>query len=173
MQGGKLDAVVGNWPVPPPNLKHMGLVKAEMACLVCKSHPLADSGSLTLEQYLGLEHISPSAPLDLPISPIDGTLQLLGLSRKVSVTIPDYSIIPEMVPGTTLAFTVGRPYAEFLARNGDLRALAAPRELGTMNFYLLWHERSQASGYHQWLRSVIRDVIRSNDLLSVPDIRRR
>lgn len=165
---GGLDAIVGNWPVPPPHLKHMPLASAKLACLVCVSHPIPAGTQLTLEDYLRLSHISPSSPKDLSISPIDGMLARLGLERRVVVSVPDYAIIPQLLPGTHHAFTVGQRYAEHATKNGKLKMLLLPEELGVMGFYLLWHERSQSSRYHRWLRDTIRRLVREADVLAVP-----
>lgn len=167
-ESGGLDAIVGNWPVPPAHLKHMPLASAELACLVCASHPLPAGTQLTLEDYVRLSHISPSSQQDLSISPIEGMLARLGLERRVVISVPDYSIIPQLLPGTPHAFTVGRRYAEHATRGGRLKLLQMPEELGVMAFYLLWHERSQASRYHRWLRETIRRLVREQDVLAVP-----
>ena len=45
-----------------------------------------------------------------------------------------------------------------------------PDELKVMAFYLLWHERSQSSRYHRWLRETIRRLVRERDVLAVPGI---
>lgn len=165
---GGIDAIVGNWPVPPPHLKHMPLASSELACLVCASHPLPAGTRLTLDEYVRLSHVSPSPPQDLSISPIEGMLLRLGRERRVVVSVPDYSIIPQLLPGTDFAFTVGRRYAEHAARGGKLKYLAMPEELSVMPFYLLWHERSQSSRYHRWLRETIRRIVREEDVLGVP-----
>jgi DNA-binding transcriptional LysR family regulator len=165
---GGLDAIVGNWPVPPSHLKHMPLATSELACLVSASHPLAAGTRLSLDDYVRLSHISPSPPQDLSISPIDGMLMRLGRERRVMVSVPDYAIIPQLLPGTDYAFTVGRRYAEHAAQTGLLKLLVMPEELSVMQFYLLWHERSHASRYHRWLRQTIRHLVREHDVLAVP-----
>lgn len=170
LETGGLDAVVGNWPVPPPHLKHMPLATSELACMVSADHPLAAGTRLSLDDYLELDHISPSPRRDLSISPIDGMLARLGLERKVAVVVPDYAVIPRLLPGSPYAFTVGRRYAEHAARSGGVKSLVMPEELASMAFYLLWHERSQSSQYHQWLRGMIRGIVREKDVLAVPDI---
>ncbi|MET3927097.1 LysR family transcriptional regulator [Devosia sp. 2618] len=168
-ENGGLDAIVGNWPVPPQHLKHMPLASSELACLVCATHPLPAGTRLTLEEYVRLNHISPSSQQDLSISPIEGMLLRHGLERRVVVSVPDYSIIPQLLPGTDYAFTVGRRYAEHAARDGTLKHLVMPEELSVMAFYLLWHERSQSSRYHRWLRETIRRLVRERDVLAVPE----
>jgi DNA-binding transcriptional LysR family regulator len=167
LETGSLDAIVGNWPVPPPHLKHMPLATSDLACLVSIDHPLPAGTRLSLDDYLRLTHISPSPPRDRSISPIDGMLLRLGVERRVAVTVPDYSIIPQLIPGTEFAFTVGLRYAEHVVRGKAVKILLLPEELSVMPFYLLWHERSQSSRYHRWLRELIRQLVRSHDVLAV------
>lgn len=166
LEAGQLDAVIGNYPVPPQNLRYMALMKSEIACLVSADHPLAGQKAIELEQYLTLDHISPTTRRQFALSPIDGTLARMQLARRIAVTVPEYALVAPMLPRSDLVFTTGRPYAEHLARNGDLHVLDAPPELGTMTFYLLWHERSQFSRYHHWLRGVVRRVAKSADVFA-------
>lgn len=161
---GQLDAVIGNYPVPPQNLRYMALMKSEIACLVSADHPLAGQKAVGLDDYLTLNHISPTTRRQFALSPIDGMLAQMQLSRRIAVTVPEYALVEQLVPGSDLVFTTGRPYAEHLARSGQLRVLDAPQELGSMTFYLLWHERSQFSKYHHWLRGVVRRVAKGADI---------
>ena len=161
LEAGQLDAVIGNYPVPPQNLRYMALMKSDIACIVAADHPLAGQGAVDLEQYLTLNHISPTTRRQFALSPIDGTLARMQLSRRIAVTVPEYALVQQLLPHSDLVFTTGRPYAEHLAGTGAFRVLDAPPELGGMNFYLLWHERSQFSKYHHWLRGVVRRVAKS------------
>lgn len=168
LEAGQLDAVIGNYPVPPQNLRYMALMKSDIACLVSSDHPVAGQPAINLEQYLTLEHISPTTRRQFALSPIDGTLARMQLARRIAVTVPDYALVAPMLPRSGLVFTTGRPYAEYLARNGDFHVLDAPRELGQMTFCLFWHERSQFSKYHHWLRGVVRRVAKSADVFTPP-----
>ncbi len=166
-EAGRLDAVIGNYPVPPQNLRYMALMKSEIACLVSADHPLAGQRAIDLEQYLTLDHISPTTRRQFALSPID------GIPGAHAAGPPDCCdgaricvLVAPMLPRSGLVFTTGRPYAEHLARNGDLHVLDAPPELGSMTFYLLWHERSQFSRHHHWLRGVVRRVAKSADIFA-------
>jgi DNA-binding transcriptional LysR family regulator len=175
MEAGQLDAVIGNYPVPPQNLRYMALMKSDIACLVAGDHPLAGQNSVDLETYLSLNHISPTTRRQYALSPIDGVLAGMQLSRRIAITVPDYALVQQLMPGSDLVFTTGRPYADHVAKSGDFRVLDAPVELGMMTFYLLWHDRSQFSKYHHWLRGVVRRVAKSasifNPLLPLEAVR--
>lgn len=171
LETGELDAVIGNYPVPPQNLRYMALMKSDIVCLVADTHAVAGQGGLGLEEYLTLNHLSPTTRRQYALSPIDGSLARLQLSRRIAVTVPEYGLVQQLLPGSDLVFTTGRPYAEHLARQGGLTIVDAPPELGSMTFYLLWHERSQFSKYHHWLRSVVRRVAKSADIFKPMNLR--
>lgn len=166
LESGQLDAVIGNWPVPPPNLRHMSLITSDIACIMCADHPLARQQAISLDQYLALNHISPTNRRQMPISPIDANLASMQLSRRIVVSVPEYGLVHDVLPGSDLVFTTGRPFAEHIARQGAFHIASAPLELGRMTFYLLWHERSQFSKYHHWLRSLVRRVAKTGNLFS-------
>ncbi len=167
LEAGQLDAVIGNYPVPPQNLRYMALMKADIALLMAETHRLAGQQAVTLEQYLALDHISPTTRRQFALSPIDGLLAQMRLSRRIAVTVPEYGLVRPLVEGSDLVFTTARPYAEHLGESGGLKVLDAPAELGEMTFYLLWHERSQFSKYHHWLRGVVRRVAKSADIFEL------
>lgn len=166
LEVGQLDAVIANYPVPPQNLRYMALMKSDIACLVSAEHPLAARKAIELDEYLTFNHISPTTRRQFAISPIDGTLARMQVSRRIAVTVPEYALVQQLLPGSDLVFTTGRPYAEYVARAGGFSVLDAPAELGSMTFYLLWHERSQFSKYHHWLRGVVRRVAKSAEIFT-------
>lgn len=166
LETGQLDAVIGNWPVPPQSLRHMALIKSDIACVVSETHALAKRQSISLEEYLNLNHISPTQRRQSSISPIDAHLAAMQLSRRIVVSVPEYNLVQHVLRDSDLVFTTGRPLAEYIAHLGGFAVLDAPAELGDMTFYLLWHERSQFSKYHHWLRTLIRREAKSPGLFA-------
>ena len=69
---------------------------------------------------------------------------MLVLSRKVGERI---------LIGDKIAITVVK-----VGHGGVRIGVEAPPELGRMHVYMLWHERSQHSGFGRWLRSLVRGV---------------
>jgi len=156
LEDGEIDTVIGNWPTPPANLRYAPLMTADIVCMVRPNHPIAGLAALDLDTYLALDHLSPSPLSHAAFSPIDGRLRELHRQRRIAISVPEYTIAPSILTRTDLVFTTGRPFAEHLASSMNFKLIKAPPELGRMNFYLLWHERSHASSCSKWLRQTIR-----------------
>lgn len=158
LEEGELDLVIGNWPTPPENLRYSPLMTTDIVCMVRPSHPVASRSALDMQTYLTLSHLSPTPLAHAPFSPIDGRLRELHLKRRIVVTAPEYTVAPSILARTDLVFTTGRPFAEHLASSMNFKLIKAPPELGTMAFYILWHERQHASPCSRWLRQLMREV---------------
>lgn len=167
MATGAVDLVIANWPGPQENLRSTTLLNCNIACLVHRGHPLAQRTTVDLDDYMGLDHVSPTAPADAMYSPIDGRLSQLGLHRRIAMSVTEYGLVPPLLRETDLIFTSAQPFVEHIAAapgNDDLCVIPAPREFGQMNLYLLWHERAQTSLPNQWLRNTVRRVAKQFDL---------
>jgi DNA-binding transcriptional LysR family regulator len=131
-----------------------------------KGHPLARKKTLTMDEYLASDHVSPTPITNALYSPIDSRLTQVGLRRRVMMSVPEYAQIPELLQETDLIFTTGAPYAQYVADTfggGNLSLLPAPSEFEAMHVHILWHERVQNGQQHRWLRDLVRDVARKFD----------
>ncbi|WP_370675074.1 LysR family transcriptional regulator [Pleomorphomonas sp. PLEO] len=159
METGTIDLTIGNWPAPRENLRIAPLLDADMVLVMRRDHPMAERAELTLEEYLALEHLSPTPTASAAISPVDGRLAQLDRKRRISMTVPEFTLVPSVLAASTgLVFTSSRPFAEEMATNMPFALVDAPPELGLMKFYLLWHERAHHSPFNRWLRSLVRRV---------------
>ncbi len=165
LESGTVDLVIGNWPVPPASLRFAPLFDNEIACMVRPGHPFARRKALTLDEYLALDHLSPTPQASAHVSPIDGRLEQLGLKRRIRVSVPEFSVVPYVLAANDLVFTSGRSFIEHLASIFPFAVLEAPPELGAMRFYMLWHERSHRGGHGRWLRALVRRAAREMEAL--------
>jgi DNA-binding transcriptional LysR family regulator len=152
---GSLDAVIGNWPDPPPHLRQRMLLEDRMICLVRPGHPLADTDALDLATYLRLEHVAPEPFLSSAPGPVDGALARLGAKRRIAVTVPEFGLASYLVADSDLVFTSSSHYGQHYADLLGLRVVQAPPELEPMRFYLLWHDCAQVDPASLWLRQQI------------------
>ncbi len=152
LEKGELDVVIANWPSPPGNLRATRMMSDNLVCLFGPAHPLRQKHRITLDDYMALEHVAPSPLSTVAPGPIDGRLAELGLTRDIRVMAPEFNLVPYILLNTDLVFTSSRGFARHYQGILPIRSLPAPEELGGMRFYLLWHERSQGSAAHQWLR---------------------
>jgi DNA-binding transcriptional LysR family regulator len=171
LESGEIDLAVGNWPTPPVNMRYARLFQSEIVCVVRSGHALATVADIDLKTYLTLDHLSPTPSTSLTISPISSRLAELGLRRRIAVSIPEFSLVPQVIASTDLVFTTARALAEKMAHQHGFVLLGAPKELGAMTFYMLWHDRLHHSAYGKWLRSLVKRV--SDDISSAPSAEKR
>ena len=158
LASGEIDLLVGNWPDVPEHLMTVALPEDRLVCLMCRQHPLAGRARLDLETWLSQDHVSPSATADARFSPVDAQLTRLRVARQIKLVLPNYTLIPQVLPGTALVLTTGARFVPFATRTAAVAAVEAPAEFGPVVFRLLWHERSQSDEAHAWARGVMRDV---------------
>jgi len=155
---GEIDLVIGNWLQPPDELHLARLFEDEVVCLVSRHHPAVRRG-WDQDAWLAAEHIAPMATRPGARGIIDQMLDALGLKRHIAVRSAYFSLIPDMVAGTRLVLTTGRRYCERVASRLPLVILPCPIALPPLQYYQLWHARSQHSSAARWLRERTRDAI--------------
>lgn len=158
MEAGTIDLVIGNWPSPRESLRFAPLLETDMVLVMRQDHPLADRTRLTLDEYLSIDHLSPTPYISAEISPVDGRLAQLDRKRRIALTVPEFALVPATLARTDLVFTSSRPFAEQMAAVMPFALADAPREFDTMKFYMLWHERAHHSACNRWLRSLVRRI---------------
>lgn len=169
LAAGITDLVIGNWASPPPELRMFPLLSSEIVGLVHERHPLASQGRLSAAQYLQADHLSLGPSQRPSMSPVDARLSQLGLSRRISVSVPEYSVAPYTLLQTDLIFTTGRHFAQQVLPLLPLKLVELPSEFGSIVSYMLWHERNHHSAAHRWLRSVVKAAARDVEAVFLDD----
>ncbi|WNZ57665.1 LysR family transcriptional regulator [Microbulbifer sp. MKSA007] len=142
-------------PVPTsPHIKQQRLMNDRYLCMLRQDHPLADSASLTLEQYLKLEHIHVSSRRSGP-GLEDIALNKLGRRRNVKLRVQHYRVAPLVVLRTDLALTVPAS----LARQYSARLFELPFQIPLMDWHLLWHKNQHDDPANQWLRNKLVSLV--------------
>lgn len=153
LSNGSLDLVIGNWPDPPESLHTAPLLADDLVCLMDKGHPLARG--LTTEQYLQASHVVPLPFAAAYRGVIDQHLDRMKVTRNAKITVPYFSLAPHILVNTDLIFTISRHFAKYYANLLPLSICPCPIDYPRMEFYLLWHARSQKDSAHRWLRGVM------------------
>jgi len=161
LERDQLDAVICNWPGAPGHLKTAHLMTEDIVCLMGPQHPLAGRGQLTMEEYLASDHIAPVARSRADPGPIDLQLAERGLRRRILTMVAEFNLIPHMLMASDLIFTSSARFAGYFSSLMPLHWAPAPREFGTLKFFLLWHERAHSDARNIWLRSQVSSVARS------------
>ncbi|WP_444938608.1 LysR family transcriptional regulator [Microbulbifer sp. JMSA002] len=137
-----------------PQLQQQRLHQDRYLCMLRNEHPLAGESSLTLEQYLQLEHIHVSSRRTGP-GLADIALNKLGRRRTIKLRVQHYRVAPLIVLRTDLALTVPAS----LASQYSARLFELPFQIPLMDWHLLWHKNLQEDPANRWLREQLLAVL--------------
>lgn len=154
LASGSLDLVISNWPTPPPNLRISVLFEDEFVCMVDRDHAFTRTPP-TADEYLSANHIAPADYAIMQRGVVETHLTQLKLERQRRVVISYFSMAPYLLIGTDLVFTVTRHFAEYFTDVLPVAIIRSPIDYPRIQFYQLWHERSQHSPSHIWLRRLL------------------
>jgi len=106
----------------------------------------------TLAQFSQLEHVvvSPNGGGFSGIT--DHTLEQVGLSRRVVLSVPHFLFVKSVIAKTDLVAML----PERLVRDSpEVQIAEPPVEIPGYELAMLWDERSHRDPAHQWLRELI------------------
>ncbi|MBU8974557.1 LysR family transcriptional regulator [Lysobacter sp. MMG2] len=155
---GETALVLGRVIDPPDNLVVQHLMDEGLACVVRADHPVVNK-RLSKQQYEQLKHVNVLPPGRLRA----GLFQMLerqGVRREVAVSVTHFLAIPELIAVTDYCATLPNLICRRLAGDPRLKVLPAPVDLGTFPVEMAWHVRYRHDPAHQWLRSLVGDVVR-------------
>jgi DNA-binding transcriptional LysR family regulator len=150
---GRVDAAIGPSIGAREELRYKKLFDDDYVCMVATGHPLG-VGRTKLATYLAYPHVVIDVARGLQPA-IDQPLANLGLGRRVGYRTPFLSSAIFAVERTSMILTVPRRLAACFAMTARVCRVAAPRELSSFAYYLVWHKRLDSSAPHAWLRGRI------------------
>lgn len=154
LAAGTVDIVIGNWPSPPPYLRTSTLFEDDVVSLVDSEHPFAREVPSRAE-FLAANHIAPTPYSIAHRGVVETHLTKMRISRERRLVISYFAMAPYMLVGTDLVFTTSRHFARYFTTILPLAIVEPPLEFPRMRFYQLWHDRTQHSPIHHWLRQVL------------------
>jgi DNA-binding transcriptional LysR family regulator len=83
-------------------------------------------------------------------------LESAGIQRKIAVTAPTFSLVPQLVMGTSRIATIHRRLASYYARQLPLRVLKTPIEFPPLKEVMQWHTYRETDPGLRWLRGVFK-----------------
>jgi len=130
-------------------------------CIVDPDNPRLKDGRLTLRDLAEMPHAA--SAFGKSLTPADRQLETLGITPRVQVSAPGFSVLPFLVGGTDLVAMV----PERLARRfeGFARCVAVPAPFPDVPLVeaMYWHHNRHSDPAHRWLRETVRMVGASLD----------
>lgn len=152
LRAGDIDLAIGVYPdagARTDDLRTSALFDDGFACLA----DAAFGSPTSLEAYLARPHIAVSAsPEDN--GEVDAALAAQGLKRRVAITLPHWSVAPQLVRGGELILTVAR--RSLTTGPGEGLVISPPPiVLPTIPLVQAWHVRRDYDQGLRWLRTQI------------------
>ena len=115
--------------------------------------------TLTLDQYMNLGHVAVNvAGNEPPMNYDEQFLRRSNFKRRVEVSVPAFSLAPQLVVGTDRVATLTTRLAARHAKILPLRLLPLPIAMPPMVEMLQWHKVHEYDPAHHWFRSLLRTV---------------
>lgn len=161
LASGEIDLATTLFDESPPNLHGRLLGEDRAVCLMHREHPLTASAALSQDDYLAYKHVRVSGGGDKD-SFIDRHLRAQGLQRRMALQVPFFSAMVQVVGNGQALSTL----PEHIARQLERTHPVAWRPLGfiehTQRYWVVWHQRLQASAEHRWLRNRVYELWRQS-----------
>ena len=154
---GSLDLAFGYLGTIAEQLYRQPVLTESFVCLVREGHPRIQ-GSLNMEQFLKEDHVLVSPQGGGFVGLVDDLLAEQGLKRNVVLSIPHFTVAPNIVINSDLIITMTKSTAQKIAPLYPIQVLQPPLELPEYSISQAWHSRTQNEKSHRWLREIIHTI---------------
>lgn len=152
---GEVDLALVTPDVTGHGLHAHALFEERYVCVMRAGHPDATAEALTLERFCALDHVLVSPAGGAFHGVTDEALARVGKTRRVTVSVTSFLVLPEILKVSDLIAVVPR---RLVLDRDDLIIMEPPLPIQGFGKSVAWHERTHRDPGHQWLRSLLIEV---------------
>lgn len=157
LAAGEADFAIGHLPSLMGGFRQISLFQDPYVCMLRADHPRIRD-RITLAQYLEASHIVVEPPGRGP-GLVEQALARVRKKRKVALYLPHFFAGPLILRDSDYLMTAPN-FARFALHDlRNIRTVPLPFRVKKLNVKLLWHERMHRDPGHQWMRSVISELL--------------
>lgn len=157
LASGEADFAIGHLPGLMGGFRQISLFQDPYVCMLRADHPDIQD-RITLAQYLAASHIVVVPPGRGP-GPVEQALSRIRKKRRVALMLPHFFAGPLILRNSDYLMTAPN-FARFALRDlQNIRTVPLPFRVKKLSVKLLWHERMHRDPGHQWMRSMISEVL--------------
>lgn len=153
LAAGKVDAAIGHLPDLVEAAQHENLFSEHYVCLARRDRSTIGK-VLDMESFLAANHIFVSSPFS-GHRIIADMLRQRGVTRKVVLQIPHFTIVPQLLLDNDLLVTLPSQVGAYFCMHHRLRTLGMPIDIPSFKVRMFWHEHQEEKASHRWLRGLI------------------
>jgi len=156
LKDGRLNYALEYGPIQADEFDSTHFANETLSVICASNHPLV-KGSISLEQYSSLPHVS------LVPRPSFSTGQITGEStpvehivgaefpeRNVELRVSSSLVIPKIVAATDYIATISTRLVLPLVQSGELQCIEPPFKNREFEFRLYWHNSRSKDPFHLW-----------------------
>jgi len=151
LESGEIDLAVGVYDNLVSGFHQTPLGREPYVCLVRTDHPGFLSG-MTMEAFLESPHAIADSAGTAHHAALDRAIERSKSARNVRLIVPEFAVLPLLIPGSNLVVMAPKRLADFFAAQLPIKILPAPIEIPTMCVAVYWHERFHRDAANKWLR---------------------
>lgn len=156
LRAGLADAVICTTRLDAPDLLREPLFTQEYAGICAEDHPRIGDAP-TRSEYEAELHVAVATSTGHRA--FDERVRELGIERHVSLVIPSFSALLNIIPGTDLLSYAPASVAGRLAETGQLRTFTMPFDLPVTEISLYTLRRELPSAEFDWFRETLIDAL--------------
>ena len=154
LRDGQVDLEIGVAGTSAPEVRSCTILRDRYVGAARNGHALL-SGAVTPDRYAACQHVVTSRR-GAATGPVDDALQMLGLQRRIVVTVPGFpdaiaiartSDLVALIPHS--CFSIAGPLME------GLNAFELPVRTPPLDVAAMWHPRLDSDPAHRWLRETV------------------
>ena len=153
LSAGKVDVVIGNLPGIEASTNNLKLFSERYVCLLQEDHPTIGN-SLDLDGYVSANHVLVSSTFS-GHRIIEEILRQHGVSQRITLQIPHFTILPQLISDSDLLVTLPLGIAKLFKSYGKLKILEMPIEIPHFEVRMFWHKHHEEKAAQKWLRSLL------------------
>jgi len=156
---GAADLAIGMFPGSKPDFHEDQLFVYPRAyvCMLRSNHR-SIGDTLSMEQYLAATHVVVDLRGRDP-NIVEQALAAMGCQRKVVARLPHFLAGPHILRQTDYLMAAPAWIWQILGSPPDIKCLPLPFDPGPLHGKTVWHERCHQDPGHQWLRSVVHELL--------------
>ena len=132
------------------------LFEDEFVCIACAKNKLIKR-SLSVRDYLRLSHVVVRFGEQQEVPSLEETyMGRLAQDRRIEVVATGFTLLPQLILGTTRIATIQRRLAEFYASQMPLKIVKLPKRLPKLQEVMQWHAFRNSDPGLVWLRKTLK-----------------
>ncbi|CAN5487712.1 LysR family transcriptional regulator [soil metagenome] len=163
---GEVDLAIGFLPALKAGFYQQRLFDDSYICLLRADHPRVGS-TMTIEQFSAESHvmIEPAGSRYSSVARQTSTTTLIerfladrGLSRRVALRVPHFTVVPEIVRSTDLIATLPGTVKNHLRPIPNIKMVPLPIDVPRFEVKQFWHQLKNNDIANRWLRGVVAEL---------------